>query len=182
MCMSHPSHSSKKTKNYAFVDNENVNVSVQRMWRKMDRSRLRKFLKKNLQVEVAYMFMGYIKEYEPMYELFRDAGYELIFKKVIQWDHIPNKWNIDADMVLHAMIHKDTYDQAVLVSGDGDFASLAEYLLSVDKLRAVVVPNKERSSWFLQEAAEWRFLYLDGFKKRLQYKDRSKKSSSKKKA
>lgn len=159
----------KKPSNYAFIDNENVNISVQRLWRKIDRTRLRIFLEKELQIQKAYMFLWYMEEFEPMYELFRDSWYELVFKKVHQWENIQNKWNIDAELVLHTMIHIQDYHQAVIVSWDGDFASLAEYLSSIKKLRAVVVPNKERSSLFLKEAADGRFLYLDGFKHRLAY-------------
>ncbi len=163
----------KKNSNYAFIDNENVNISIQRMGRKIDRTRLRIFLEKELQIEKAYMFLWYMEEFEPMYELFRDSWYELVFKKVHQGENVQNKWNIDAELVLHTMIHINNYHQAVIVSWDGDFASLAEYLTSTNKLRAVVVPNKKRSSGFLQEAADGRFLYLDGFKHRLAYDPRN---------
>ena len=158
-----------KKANYAFIDNENVNVSVKRLWWKIDRTKFRKWLKKDFDVEVAYLFMGYMPEYQKMYDFFESIGYTLIFKKVRQGDHIPNKGNIDTDLVLHTMIQYSKYHQAVIVSGDGDFTSLVEHLANKKKLRCVIAPNKRRTSDFLQEATEGRFLFLDGFKRKLAY-------------
>ena len=159
----------KKKANFAFIDNENVNVSVKRLGWKIDWTKFRKWLKKDFDVEVAYLFMGYMPEYQKMYDFFESIWYTLIFKKVHQGEHVPNKGNIDTDLVLHAMINYSKYNQAVIVSGDGDFTSLVEHLHSKKKLRCVIAPNKKRTSDFLQEATEGRFLFLDGFKKKLAY-------------
>ncbi len=158
-----------KKGNHAFIDNENVNVSVQRLWWKIDRSKLRERLKDDFDVEEAYLFMWYLPEYQKMYDFFESIWYKLIFKKMYQSDHIPNKWNIDTDLVLHAMINYSKYHQAVIVSWDGDFTSLVEHLQSKKKLRCVISPNKKRTSDFLQEATDGRFMFLDGFKKKLSY-------------
>ena len=56
------------------------------------------------------------------------------------------KGNIDADLVLHAMIQYDNYHQAVIVSGDGDFYCLIEYLSKAKKLFKIIVPNRKYSS------------------------------------
>jgi uncharacterized LabA/DUF88 family protein len=50
------------------------------------------------------------------------------------------------------MIDKHIYDQAVLVSGDGDFACLARHLREENKLSRVIVPNEERYANLLEEA------------------------------
>jgi len=47
----------KKKTNFAFIDNENVNVSIKRMGRNIDRAKFRKRLEKDFDVEVAYLFM-----------------------------------------------------------------------------------------------------------------------------
>ncbi len=159
----------KKKANFAFIDNENVNVSVKRLGWKIDWAKFRKWLKEDFDVEVAYLFMGYMPEYQKMYDFFESIWYTLIFKKVRQGDHVPNKGNIDTDLVLHTMIEYSNYHQAVIVSGDGDFTSLVEHLANKKKLRCVIAPNKKRTSDFLQEATEGRFLFLDGFKRKLSY-------------
>ncbi len=134
-----------------------------------------KRLRADFDVEVAYLFMWFMPEYQAMYDFFESLWYTLIFKRVHQADHIPNKGNIDTDLVLQAMIDYSKYKQAVLVSGDGDFTSLVEHLHSKRKLRCVISPNKKRTSDFLQEATDGRFLFLDGFKKKLSYDPNARK-------
>ena len=56
------------------------------------------------------------------------------------------KGNVDAELVLHSMIEYNNYDKAIIVSGDGDFHCLIEYLTKNDKLLKIIVPNKKYSS------------------------------------
>jgi len=44
------------------------------------------------------------------------------------------------------MIEYTNYDKAVIVSGDGDFYCLVEYLIKNNKLLKIIVPNKKYSS------------------------------------
>jgi len=53
------------------------------------------------------------------------------------------KGNVDAELVLHTMIQYPNYDKAVIVSGDGDFYCLIEYLEKKNKLLKVIAPNKK---------------------------------------
>lgn len=56
------------------------------------------------------------------------------------------KGNIDADLVLYAMKELPNYDKAVIVSGDGDFFSLIEYLRDQKRLLKVLAPNRRFST------------------------------------
>lgn len=56
------------------------------------------------------------------------------------------KGNVDAELVLHAMIQWDNYDKAIIVSGDGDFHCLIEHLNDNDKLEKILTPNHKYSS------------------------------------
>ena len=56
--------------NYAFIDNENVNISVQRQGWKIDWGKLYSRLQDSFYVTKAYMFMGYLEQYQPMYDFF----------------------------------------------------------------------------------------------------------------
>ncbi len=163
--------------NYAFIDNENVNVSVQKQKRKIDRGKFREWLRTQWNVEVAYMFMGYLEEFEPMYEFFRSLDYVLVFRPMNPNPDIPNKWNIDTDLVLQAMIDWPNYHQAVIVSWDGDFASLVKHLQEQWKLSTVIVPNERRYSSFLGTAAWWHLLSLNNLKNELRYKAGGKKNT-----
>ena len=73
------------------------------------------------------------------------------------------------------MIEFPNYDKAVVVSGDGDFYSLYEYLQSKDKLGAIVAPNRQFSSLlnsFLPQIDR-----LDGYKRDLAYKKAPRKNT-----
>lgn len=53
---------------------------------------------------------------------------------------------MDTELVLHASaIEYDNYDKAIIVSEDGDFACLADYLSKNDKLLKIMTPNKKYS-------------------------------------
>lgn len=79
------------------------------------------------------------------------------------------KGNIDADLVLYAMKELPNYDKAVLVSGDGDFFSLIEYLRDEKKLLKVLAPNK-RFSTLLQDFDSY-IEGIDQHRSELAYRD-----------
>jgi len=72
-----------------------------------------------------------------------------------------------ADIVLQAMIDYDNYEKAVLVSGDSDFYSLVKYLRKNDKLKLVLAPNLESSSFLLRKEAKEKFYCIEELKKKL---------------
>ena len=115
------------------------------------------------------MFMWYIEKYQKMYDFFTDLWYTLIFKAVNQNPKIPNKWNTDAELVLHTMIEYPHYDKAVIVTGDGDFACLVEYLKKQHKLETLIVPNEKRYAYNLDKASGGALVALTDFQEILQY-------------
>lgn len=57
------------------------------------------------------------------------------------------KGNVDAELVLHtAAIEYSNYDKAILVTSDGDFACLVEYLQEKGKLAKIITPTRYHSS------------------------------------
>ncbi len=58
------------------------------------------------------------------------------------------------------MIDYPTYDQAVLVTGDGDFYSLAAYLFQQGKLAAVLAPNRQFCSALLKRSARGKIAFV----------------------
>lgn len=161
-------HSKKWT--YAYIDNENVNVSIIKQRRKIDREKLYKWLRKEHNVDVVKMFMGKHPDFEKMYDFFEAIGYKLIFRQMNVGGKWPLKGNIDTELVLEAMKDFPHYKKAIIVSGDWDFSCLVEYLRDKKKLGKVIVPNKNRYSEFLKEAAwEKKIESLTELKKKLRY-------------
>jgi uncharacterized LabA/DUF88 family protein len=108
-------------------------------WR-LDYHRFRVWLSEKYGVEKAYMFLGLIPRYKELYKYLQEAGFVLVFKEVVYDDQGEPKGNCDADLVLQAA--RDTYeskfDKAVLVSSDGDYASLVKFLLEREKLSVIL--------------------------------------------
>lgn len=62
-------------------------------------------LKDKYKVSRAYLFVGYVPKYQDLYNFLRGCGFILVFKPIsIPKDGEP-KGNVDADLVLHAMIN-----------------------------------------------------------------------------
>ncbi len=135
-----------KKQRIAYIDNENVNVSIAKLGRKMDWLSLLKWLQKTYKIQQVKMFMGRHPSYQGMYEFFESLGYTLIFRKMIINESQPLKWNIDTELVLEVMKDFPGLHKAVVMSGDGDFACLLEYLYQQKKLEKLIVPNVKRYS------------------------------------
>ncbi|MCX6732648.1 MAG: NYN domain-containing protein, partial [Candidatus Roizmanbacteria bacterium] len=110
------------------------------------------YLKLTHNVSKAFLFIGYVEENKVLYDYLKRSGYICVFKKIIEYKDkdIVVKGNIDADLVLHTMIEYPHYDKAIIVSGDGDFYPLIEYLEKKNKLLKIITPNKKYSSLLLK--------------------------------
>lgn len=161
----------KNLKNYAFIDSQNLNLSVQNMGWKLDFYRFRIYLREKYKVKVAYLFIGYISEFQDLYNSLQKYGYILIFKPTLKYKNKKTKGNCDAELVLQAMIDYPNYDKAVIVSGDGDFHCLINYLLQQKKIEKVLVPDQKNYSALLKKFAE-KLAFLNDLKQKLERKNK----------
>ncbi len=159
----------KHENNYAFIDSENLYKGVGNLGWKLDYQKFRVYLKHKYHVSKAFLFIGFIPTNANLYRLLQDDGYTLIFKPVITDVDGKCKGNVDAELVLHSMIEYPNYDKAVLVTSDGDFACLAEYLVGNEKLKIVLSPIHEKCSFLLRNKAKEKIDFLDNLKGKLEY-------------
>jgi uncharacterized LabA/DUF88 family protein len=179
-----PSQAADKPRVYAFIDSQNLNVGTQKFGWKMNWAKFRQFLADKYGVEKAYMFIGYIPENADLYEKMHEAGYMVVLKPTFdvtkprteeqnedeKEEARPVKGNIDADLVLWAMKELSNYQKAIIVSGDGDFFSLVEYLEGKGRLLHVMPPSGHYSQ--LYNAFDKYIVRLDQFRRELAYRDR----------
>ncbi len=162
-----------RTNNFAFIDAQNLNLGtskdvyrngkmIYKGW-KLDLKKFRQYLRDKFRVQKAFMFIGYIHENEKFYEKLREIGYKIIFKPTIRDCYGKPKGNVDAELVLHsAAIEFVNFDKAVIVSGDGDFYCLHEYLATKEKLLKIIIPNRKSESSLLKKFQAYKiFLVRD---------------------
>lgn len=155
-------------KNYAFIDSQNLNLGVLSQGWKLDFEKFRIYLKEKYDVEKTLLFIGYMPGNTPLYTMLQEFGYLLIFKPTLELKDGLVKGNVDAELVLHAMIEYDNYDKAVIVTGDGDFYCLVEYLNNKNKLLRLLVPNQKKYSSLLRPFAPNKIAYMDDLRKKLE--------------
>lgn len=162
----------KTTKNnYAFIDSQNLNLSIRDQGWILDFFRFRKYLSDKYHISKAFLFIGYVDGNSELYIRLQEAGFICIFKPTLQYKDGLTKGNCDAELVLYSMIELKNYDKAVIVTGDGDFYCLINYLLDNEKLEALLVPNRLKFSALLKSKKFKPYLrHMNNLKGKLEYK------------
>jgi uncharacterized LabA/DUF88 family protein len=158
---------------YAFIDSQNLNLGTLGFGWKLDFAKYRLYLRNKYKVEKAYLFIGYIEKNSKLYQKLQEWGYILIFKPVLSIKKEKKetyKGNVDAELVLHTMIQKENFEKAIIVSGDGDFYCLVEYLSNEDLLDKIMTPNSRYSS-LLREFGRY-IVDITNLRDKLEYKRR----------
>lgn len=170
-----------KENNYAFIDAQNVHLGILEFDWKIDWKRFRIWLKNKFSIEKALIFIGYHKGNENLYSSLQHAGFVCIFKPTLEYKDGTKKGNCDAELVLHSSaIEFENYDKAVIVSGDGDFSCLIEFLQQRNKLKMLVVPNEKKYSALLKRfnTPEKKFiLFLNRERPKIEYNTINKKGA-----
>ena len=160
---------------YAFIDSQNLNLGIRDAGWKLDFAKFFLHLKHKYRIKKAFLFIGYVPGNESIYTYLQNSGYTLIFKPTItRLNHnrtSVTKGNVDAELVLHSMIQFGNYDRAIIVSGDGDFYCLIEYLENKDKLLKVLIPNSKKFSALLKKFRP-RFEFVNWHKTKLEMKQK----------
>lgn len=169
----------KKT-TYVFIDSQNLNLGtgndifrnnklIYKGW-KLDYKKFFVFLKDKYRITKAFLFIGYIKENENLYKKLKSFGYDLVFKPTVTDKSGKTKGNVDAEVVLYsAAKFFNNYNKAIIVSGDGDFFCLYEYLREKDKLESIIIPNTKSASSLLKKFEKFK-IKLEFENKKLEYR------------
>ncbi len=134
----------------------------------LDYGRFRRYLTDKYNVTKAFLFIGNIPTNADLYKSLQEYGFILIFKPILEIRG-RTKGNVDAELVLHAMVEYPNYDKAVIVSGDGDFHCLVKYLKNNGKLLKLMVPDDSRYSSLLRKFAP-EIVGINRLKNKLGYK------------
>lgn len=160
----------KPQTNYSFIDGTNLHLTMVNLGWNLDYKRFRVYLSEHYGVAKAYYFIGYVPEMTDLYVSLQSYGYVLIHKLILKLKDGKVKGNVDAELVLQAMIDYDNYEKAVIVTSDGDFYCLVHYLKGMGKLECLLAPCRQGCSHLLKKAAGSRIAFMDNLRGKLEYK------------
>lgn len=123
------------------------------------------YLEKKYNVSKAYYVLGI--EYDAnrcLYERIRNSGFILLFR-LHNSDMVgKKKGNVDSDIIFYAMekmYRKEVFDKIILVSGDGDYKLLVDFLIEEGRFAKILFPDKKYASSLYQELGSEFFDYLE---------------------
>lgn len=136
-----------KYNNIAYIDGANLHKGISNLGWKLDYARLRVWLREKYSVERAYIFIGLVPKFKGLYTYLQEIDYTLVFKETVHDGDGNVKGNCDADLVLHVVrdVYERQFDRVVLVSSDGDYASMVSLLIEKGKLHTILSPSKKCS-------------------------------------
>lgn len=162
--------------NIAFIDGQNLHCgTINDNW-KIDYKRLRVYLADKYRITEAYYFLGHARENQStLYTYLRQAGFAVIFKEHTEKLATAKKGNVDADIVFEVMkniIETKDLKNVVLISGDGDYKKLVDYLIEKNLFKKILFPNKMFASSLYKKLGSEFFDYLYNIKSYIEYKPR----------
>lgn len=102
-------------------------------------------------------------------------GYKMILKPVKTFfdsEGLPSrKANCDVDMAFFLMKDKNSYDRAIILSGDGDFLPVLKYLRVEDKKEIFILAHASRTAKEIKRFAAEKFLDFTYLRERLKRTD-----------
>lgn len=163
-----PKETINKSLNYAFIDSQNLNLGIKSQGWNLDWKTFRRYLRNKYNITKAFLFIGYKPGNEMLYAHLQQYGFIVVLKPTMELPDGTVKGNVDAELVLHTMIELKNFNKAIIVSGDGDFHCLIEYLVQKNKLLHILTPNKFYSKLF-KEFSKY-IIQVDWLKNSLQIK------------
>ena len=160
----------KQENNFAFIDGQNLHMGTKSEkpgWI-VDFFKFRKYLREKYNISRAYYFLGFvIDEKSDLYDRIQEAGFILKFREHNSAMLGKKKGNVDGDIIFSIMkkiYKKEPFDKIVLISGDGDYRMLVDFLIEEGKFKKILFPNKKFASSLYKKITRVYFDYLVNIK------------------
>ncbi len=140
----------KDVDNIAFIDGQNLYLGTRENGWDIDLPKFKIYLQNRYSIKEAYYFIGYLQEENnELYKEIQRAGFIVVFKDHNEYAISRKKGNVDTDIVFEIMknlVENVDFDKIVLVSGDGDYKKLVDYLIGKDKFKRILFPSGNNAS------------------------------------
>ena len=163
----------EKAENLAFIDGQNLHMGTAKRevdpW-VIDLKRFRVYLAEKYQVTTAFYHLGYVHDSlrsQEIYEEIQNAGFILVFRQHSEAMIGTKKGNVDSDIIFSVMkrlYKKENFEKVVLVSGDGDYKNLVDFLIEEKRFKKLLFPNRKFASSLYKEIGSEYYDYLDNIR------------------
>lgn len=157
--------SNKNLPNIAFIDGQNLHLGTKEKGWRIDHKKLRTYLRDKYKVGEAYYFLGFVSgEEQDLYDNLQKAGYILSFREHSSALKGKKKGNVDCDIVFGIMkklVDNEHFEKAFIISGDGDYKKLVDFLIKRDCFGKMLFPNREFASSLYKSLGGEHFDYLE---------------------
>src|SRR3989344_4096038 len=151
--------------NAAFIDGQNLHLGTREYGWSVDHSKLRVYLRDKYKITEAYYFLGFIKETEQdLYDRLQKCGYVLSFREHSSALIGRKKGNVDSDIIFSVMkklVEKEPVGKIFIISGDGDYIKLVDFLVRRELFGKMLFPNKKFASSLYNKLGRECFDYLE---------------------
>lgn len=138
--------------NIAFIDGQNLHMGTKtgiKPWT-IDLFKFREYLRDKYNVAEVYYYLGFVQnENEDLYDQIQKSGMILKFREHNSAMLGKKKGNVDSDIIFTIMkkiYKKEDFDKVVLVSGDGDYKMLVDFLIEEGRFERILFPNGKFAS------------------------------------
>ena len=156
---------SSRKSNIAFVDGQNLHLGTKESGWAVDHKKFRTYLSDKYHVTEAYYFLGFSSgDEQDLYDSLQKAGFILSFREHSAALRGNKKGNVDCDIIFGAMrkiAEQEPFDKIFIVSGDGDYKKLVDYLVKKGKFGKMLFPNKKFASSLYKSLGGEFFDYLE---------------------
>jgi len=163
-----------RKRNLAFIDGQNLYMGTAKRernpWR-IDLRRFRVYLEQKYGVEKAYYFLGYVQETNgDLYEEIQAAGFVLVFREHNAAMVGKKKGNVDSDIIFSVMkklCRREDFEKVFLVSGDGDYKMLVDFLIEEKRFGKILFPDRQFASSLYKKLGSEYFDYLESVSEKI---------------
>ncbi len=134
-----------------YIDGNNLYRGAKELGFEIDYKKFRGWLRQKYNPQFVYLFIGLVPERAKFYEHLQKCGYILIFKQTVSVGE-KIKGNCDAELVLKTTsdFYTKVFDSCILITGDGDFGCLVEFLQENKSMSCILAPDEHKCSLLLK--------------------------------
>lgn len=150
---------SKIIKTYAFVDASNIIYGARAEGWLIDQKKLLQYLKSKFGVSKVFFYYGQdsknIKQQKFLKRL-EQFGYVLRIKEIKRYG-TKSKANCDVDLTMDVLLKIKEYQRAIMLTGDGDFLPLIQYMIKQGK-EVVIIASPKSTAREIREFVKHSFI------------------------